>query len=136
MLLAEMVTDEDLLSQQIVKTAHWPGDEIQQIWAQDKRIHCLFGSPQDWTIISEKKVGPAPSQIVQAGPDPDNFNFSSHLDNNYRIIGASYQSSSKVYSFLWEHENDAHTNYSQEIYFQPQFPSMKLAELGYSIDIR
>jgi hypothetical protein len=136
LLLNEVVTDEDLLGQQIVKTAHWPGDEIQQIWAQGKRIQCLYGSSQDWTIIAEKRSSTVPPQVVQAGPDPDNFNFAEQLNMGYRLIGASYQPTSKVYSFLWEQATEAYSSSLQEIYFQPQFPSNKLSELGYYLESR
>ena len=135
-LLNEVMSDEDLLGQQIVKTAHWPGDEIQQIWAQGKRIQCLYGSPQEWTIIAERRAATVPSQIVQAGADPENFNFADQLSLGYRLIGASYQPTSKIYCFLWELESDSNSTHFQDIYFQPQFPSNKLSELGYGLESR
>jgi hypothetical protein len=134
-LLSEAMVGDDIVGQQIVKTAHWPGDEIQQLWAQGKRIQSIFGGPQDWTIVAEQLIGLAPSQLVQAGPNPDAFEFQDHLSSGYKLIGATFQSSSNIYSFLWE---VAPTSFSinQEIYFKKEFPDALITKLGLSVENR
>lgn len=122
-----------MLGQQLVKTAHWPGDEIQQIWAQKKRIQSIYGGPQDWTIVAEQLRRPAPAQIVQAGPDPSNFDFNQHLSSGYKLIGATFQPSTMVYLFLWEATSPDDKS-AQEVYFEASFPSTRLSKLGYYLE--
>jgi len=134
-ILSETTISEELLGQQIVKTAHWPGDELQQLWAQGKRIQCIYGGPQDWTILAEQLSRTPSSQVVQAGPEPDKFDFSNHLSSGYKLIGATFQPISKIYSFLWEvAPSDVVLN--QQIYFKTEFPSQQLAELGLFLESR
>ena len=122
-----------MLGQQLVKTAHWPGDEIQQLWAQKKRIQCIYGGPNDWTIIAEQLRRPPPAQVVQAVPDPTNFDFATQISSGYKLINATYQPSTKVYLFLWE-ACAADAPSSQEIYFETAFPSTKLSKMGYFLE--
>lgn len=132
-LLAENVQGEELQGQQLVKTAHWPGDEIQQIWAHKKRIQYIYGGLQDWTIVAETLRRPAPAQVVQAGPDPANFDFQQHLSSGFKLISATFQPSTKVYLFLWEAAS-ADDQSAQEVYFESSFPSARLSKLGYYLE--
>lgn len=125
-----------LLGQQLIRTTHWPGDEIQQIWAQKRRIQLIYGGPQDWTIVSEQLRHSAPSQTVLAGPDPSQFDFSTQLSSGYKLIGATFQSSTNVYALLWEESSFDSLGgaLNQEIYFDTSFPTQRLSALGYHVE--
>lgn len=134
-LLSETIVSDDIKGQQLVKTSHWPGDEIQQLWAQGKRIQTIFGGPSDWTIIAETLTTSAPPQLVLAGSDPDAFNFQQHLAAGYKLIGATFHPSSNIYSFLWELA-PSDSPIDQQIYFKNEFPEGELKKLGHLIENR
>ena len=134
-ILSDTRISEEVVSQQIVKTSHWPGDEVQQLWAQGKRIQCIYGGPSDWTLLAEQTShSPAP-QVVQAGPEPDNFDFNFHLSSGYKLIGATFQPISKIYAFLWE-VAPSDIVHNQQIHFTADFPHLQLAELGLQLETR
>lgn len=145
-LLTELVEDDLVISQQIVKTTNFPGNDIQQMWAQGKRVLLINGGPSDWTIIAEKTSQPVQTQALQAGLDVQNedpsavpfetFDFKTHLSRGLRLINATFQPSSNLYAFLWEHADPLHAGHAQEIFLQTSFPTDQLAALGYKLETR
>lgn len=121
-----------LISQQMIRVSHWPTQEIQLIWAQGKRIQCVVAGDQDYIIIAEKYSAPVLPQIVQAGVDPSKFDFHAQLSNGKKLICATYQESSKLYTFVWDQVSEKPT--TQDIYFATDFPEKKLATLGYAVE--